>query len=128
MGEPDVKRLPIKLAVKMVKLLDGVVIPLAKRRTNLWDPLRPTLPSVNLGAFTTRGCGVTKQTTEWPEVVSCLQQVAKYRPSKMRIPYTSVSLNQLSTLSIHKDSHKSHLPSCVSAFDDYVIMREENFG
>eukprot|EP00971_Amphidinium_carterae_P173311 3435838-Amphidinium_carterae.1 len=58
----DVKRLPPKLSGKMVKLLDGVKIPLAKQRTNVWDPLKPTLRSVNLGAFTTRGCGVTKQT------------------------------------------------------------------
>eukprot|EP00971_Amphidinium_carterae_P149330 2960634-Amphidinium_carterae.3 len=113
----DVKRLPPKLAGKMVKLLEEVTIPLARQRTNVWDPLKPTLRSVNLGAFTTRGCGVTKQTSEWPEVVSCLHRVAKFRPKSMRLPYTSISLNQPSTLSIHKDSQNSHLPS-----------REESFG
>eukprot|EP00971_Amphidinium_carterae_P169617 3360360-Amphidinium_carterae.1 len=102
--------------------LNKVVIPLGKQRTNVWDPLRPTLRSVNIGAYTTRGIGVTKQTEEWPSLVKCLHKVAKYRPKDMRLPYTSISLNQLSRLSslrIHKDSRNSHLPSCVIAFGEY---------
>eukprot|EP00971_Amphidinium_carterae_P054306 1069858-Amphidinium_carterae.2 len=124
----DVKRLPPKLSDKMVKLLEGVVIPLARQRTNVWDPLKPTLRSVNLGAFNRRGCGVTKQTSEWPEVVSCLHRVAKFRPKSMRLPYTSISLNQLLTLSIHKDSRNSHLPSRVVAFKLVTTRERNNFG
>eukprot|EP00971_Amphidinium_carterae_P004750 95177-Amphidinium_carterae.1 len=60
--------------------LDKVVIPLGKQRTNVWDPLHPTLRSVNLGAFTTRGSGITKYTTEWTSLLQCLHKVATYRP------------------------------------------------
>eukprot|EP00971_Amphidinium_carterae_P111013 2198831-Amphidinium_carterae.1 len=81
--------------------------------------LRPTLRSVNIGACTTRGCGVTKQTEDWPRLVTCLHKVARYRPKDMRLPYTSISLNPLSSLRIHKDSRNSHLPSSVIAFGDY---------
>eukprot|EP00971_Amphidinium_carterae_P173032 3430218-Amphidinium_carterae.2 len=64
-----VKRLPPKLAMQVVTAIEKVVIPLAKQRTNVGDPSKPDLRSDNLGAYTTRGCGVTKYTTEWPEVV-----------------------------------------------------------
>eukprot|EP00971_Amphidinium_carterae_P280627 5571022-Amphidinium_carterae.2 len=59
MEDQDVKRLPTELAaqvVKTVKILDKVIIPVAKQRTNVWDPPKPSLRSVNLGAFTTRVC------------------------------------------------------------------------
>eukprot|EP00971_Amphidinium_carterae_P342661 6482047-Amphidinium_carterae.1 len=36
----------------------------------------------------------------------------------MRVPYTSISLNKLAALRIHKDSNNSQLPSCVIAFGD----------
>eukprot|EP00971_Amphidinium_carterae_P110933 2197423-Amphidinium_carterae.5 len=49
-----VRRLPTRLAKQVFDALDNVAIPLGKR-TNVWDP---DLPSVNLGAYTTRGCGV----------------------------------------------------------------------
>eukprot|EP00971_Amphidinium_carterae_P135296 2681381-Amphidinium_carterae.2 len=39
------QRLPAKLAKKTL-----VVIPLGKQRTNVWDPLKQDLRSVNLGA------------------------------------------------------------------------------
>eukprot|EP00971_Amphidinium_carterae_P264079 5238989-Amphidinium_carterae.3 len=45
--------------------------------------------------------------------------MAEFGPASMRLPYTSISFNQLSTLSIHKDSRNSHLPSCIIAFGDY---------
>eukprot|EP00971_Amphidinium_carterae_P315552 6272095-Amphidinium_carterae.1 len=110
--EKPVGRLPEKLVQTVLAELDKVVIPLGKQRTNDWDPLRPTLRSVNLGAYTTRGSGVTKQTVEWPTLVQVLHKVAKYRPKPMRIPYTSISLNKLAALRIHKDSNNSQLPSC----------------
>eukprot|EP00971_Amphidinium_carterae_P245498 4875033-Amphidinium_carterae.1 len=93
--EKPLGRLPEKLVQNVLAELDKVVIPLGKQRTNVWDPLRPTLRSINLGAYTTRGCGVTKQTTEWSTLVQTLHKVAKYRPKAMRLPYTSISLNKL---------------------------------
>eukprot|EP00971_Amphidinium_carterae_P061712 1221950-Amphidinium_carterae.1 len=102
--EKPIGRLPEKLVQTVLTELDKVVIPLGKQRTNVWDPLRPTLRSVNLGAYTTRGCGITKQTTEWTALLQCLHKVAKYRPKSMRIPYTFISLNKLAALRIHKDN------------------------
>eukprot|EP00971_Amphidinium_carterae_P096143 1902407-Amphidinium_carterae.1 len=37
----------------------------------------------------------------------------------MRVPHTSISLNKLAALRIHKDSNNSQLPSCVIAFGDF---------
>eukprot|EP00971_Amphidinium_carterae_P205415 4076677-Amphidinium_carterae.1 len=127
--EKPVGRLPEKLVRKVLAELDEVVIPLGKQRTNVWDPLRPTLRSVNLGAYTTRGRGVTKQTSEWASLAQCLHRVAKYRPKSMRLPYTSISLNKLAALRIHKDSNNSQLPSCV--MDNLLLLvttREVSFG
>eukprot|EP00971_Amphidinium_carterae_P057166 1130380-Amphidinium_carterae.1 len=53
------KSADIKLVTTVLAELDRVVISLEKQRTNVWDPLRPTLRSVNLGAYTTRGSGIT---------------------------------------------------------------------
>eukprot|EP00971_Amphidinium_carterae_P189102 3754081-Amphidinium_carterae.1 len=78
--EKPIGRLPEKLVGTVLSELDKVVIPLGKQRTNVWDPLRPTLRSVNLGAYTTRGSGITKYTTEWTSLLQCLHKVAKYRP------------------------------------------------
>eukprot|EP00971_Amphidinium_carterae_P096751 1915206-Amphidinium_carterae.1 len=46
--EKPIGRLPEKLVTAVLAELDKVVIPLGKQRTNVWDPLRPTLRSVNL--------------------------------------------------------------------------------
>eukprot|EP00971_Amphidinium_carterae_P072163 1427473-Amphidinium_carterae.1 len=74
-------------------------MPLGKQRTNVWDhPLKPDLRSVNLGAHTTRGCGVTNQTAEWPEPAKMLHRVAEYRPKSMRLPYTSILLNMCNSI------------------------------
>eukprot|EP00971_Amphidinium_carterae_P134737 2670001-Amphidinium_carterae.2 len=48
--EKPVGRLPEKLVQRILAELDEVVIPLGKQRTNVWDPLRPTLRSVKLGS------------------------------------------------------------------------------
>eukprot|EP00971_Amphidinium_carterae_P133899 2653085-Amphidinium_carterae.1 len=45
-----VGRLPAKLVQTMLDELDKLVIPLGKQRTNVRDPLRPTLRSVNIGS------------------------------------------------------------------------------
>eukprot|EP00971_Amphidinium_carterae_P149757 2969067-Amphidinium_carterae.3 len=56
-----VGRLSAKLVQTMLDELGKVVIALGKQRTNVWDPLCPTLRSVTLGACATRGCGVTRR-------------------------------------------------------------------
>eukprot|EP00971_Amphidinium_carterae_P031406 618569-Amphidinium_carterae.1 len=43
--EKPIGRLPEKLVQTVLAELDKVVIPLGKQRTNVWDPLRPTLRS-----------------------------------------------------------------------------------
>eukprot|EP00971_Amphidinium_carterae_P339087 6476700-Amphidinium_carterae.1 len=81
-------------------------IPKHHTRTNvsLFGPPRSLL----LGAVTTRGCGLTKATSQWTEELTWIRKLARTR--KVDAEYTSVMLNQTSPEGLpgHQDTHNGH--------------------
>eukprot|EP00971_Amphidinium_carterae_P052637 1036038-Amphidinium_carterae.1 len=93
-------------------------IPLAVARTNIWDPQSPPR-SMQFGAFTPRGVGITRCTWEEPELVKALHKVAEFRPKHLLPAYLTISLNEYTTLKLHVDKH-NRSSSIVIAFGDFT--------
>eukprot|EP00971_Amphidinium_carterae_P276977 5496906-Amphidinium_carterae.1 len=82
-------------------------IPKHHARTNvsLFGPPTRAPRSLLLGAVTTRGCGLTKATSQWTEELTWIRKLARTR--KVDAEYTSVMLNQMSPEGLpgHQDTH-----------------------
>eukprot|EP00971_Amphidinium_carterae_P194689 3863628-Amphidinium_carterae.1 len=93
-------------------------IPLAVARTNIWDLQSPPR-SMQFGAFTQRGVGITRCTWEEPELLKALHKVAEFRPKHLLPAYLTISLNEYTTLKLHVDKH-NRSSSIVIAFGDFT--------
>eukprot|EP00971_Amphidinium_carterae_P131414 2602883-Amphidinium_carterae.1 len=79
-------------------LMDTATIPSGTR----WDNVRSLL----LGAYTKQGAGVSKYTEPKEHWLPALHALARTRPkiaSKIKMEYTSIQVNKLSSLEVHQD-------------------------
>ncbi len=123
---PTVKKAPVvgsrllntQITSKIFEVLQGITIPQAFTRTNLWDEgQRPR--SMLLGAYTRRGCGVTMATEKRNTVVQWLHKLARARPEEMKGPYVAININHVSKLSIHRDRFNTNKRSVIIAVGNY---------
>eukprot|EP00971_Amphidinium_carterae_P246199 4889689-Amphidinium_carterae.1 len=79
---------------ELTQILEGNVIPLAPQRTNICSTgMAPR--SVLLGAYTTRGAGITKRCgiKRWSKVLSLVHELAKRRgEGRNSVPYCAVQI------------------------------------
>eukprot|EP00971_Amphidinium_carterae_P027084 533992-Amphidinium_carterae.2 len=93
-------------------------MPLAVARTNIWDALSPPR-SMQFGAFTQRGVGITRCSWEEPDLPRVLHKVAEFRPKHLLSAYLTISLSEYTTLRLHVDKRNGS-SSIVIAFGDFT--------
>eukprot|EP00971_Amphidinium_carterae_P166816 3305499-Amphidinium_carterae.1 len=74
---------------------------------------------MQFGAFTQRGVGITRCTSEEPDLLKALHKVAEFRPKHLLPAYLTISLNEYTTLKLHVDKH-NRSSSIVIAFGDFT--------
>eukprot|EP00971_Amphidinium_carterae_P114424 2267296-Amphidinium_carterae.1 len=81
-------------------------LPLAHNRTNVTDEStgQGHLRSLTVGAYTTRGVGVTQATLTQVGLVTCLHALAATQPEKLRLPYLTCTVSS-GQASLHTDDH-----------------------
>ena len=90
----------------------------AKQRTNVTTPTY-TPQGRLLGAYTTRGEGITQASYRFPQTVQAVHRIAKTRPGiAAEEPYLSAQLGSALSLPIHQDRN-NHARTWLIAFGSY---------
>eukprot|EP00971_Amphidinium_carterae_P047781 940900-Amphidinium_carterae.1 len=94
--------------------LMGHSLPLAHGRTNVIDAMGSShLRSLTVGAYTTRGFGVTQATKQQIGLVACLHTLASTQPKKVYLPYLTCTVSS-GQASLHVDSNNEGLSVTIS--------------
>eukprot|EP00971_Amphidinium_carterae_P348454 6490498-Amphidinium_carterae.1 len=101
------------LCGQVVSLLQNKTLPKLRSRTNIFDATRRNPPrGVLLGAFTRRGCGVSKATSSLMSLTEIVHQIAQLRSDPT--PYASVFVSTSSHLPLHVDGNNAGMNDIIS--------------